>query len=337
MLAINQTVKTLHGCQAGAIAEQVLGSSEPLILKGLVKSWPLVKAGLHSDAEANAYLRHYYQGCPVTVSSLASEFKGRFFYNDDLSALNFSVSKARLDQVLDSILAYAQEPKPPSLYVGSTTLELCLPGLGAENNLNLEHLNPLVSIWLSNRTRVAAHYDAPENIACVVLGKRRFTLFPPEQIANLYPGPLDFTPAGTSVSMVDFAQPDFARYPRFKQALEVAQVAEMEPGDAILIPSMWWHHVESLSPLNMLINYWWRPAPAYMGQAMTALNHALLSIRDLPAHEKMAWKHLFDYYIFGDANQAAAHLPEAARGCLSEMNDIQARKLRAAILNRLNR
>ena len=33
--------------------------------------------------------------------------------------------------------------------------------------------------------------------------------------------------------------------------------AELQPGDAIFIPSLWWHQVESLSAVNGLVNYWW--------------------------------------------------------------------------------
>ena len=46
----------------------------------------------------------------------------------------------------------------------------------------------------------------------MVAGRRRFTLFPPEQVANLYIGPLDLTPAGQPVSLVDQAQPDLVRH-----------------------------------------------------------------------------------------------------------------------------
>jgi hypothetical protein len=35
-------------------------------------------------------------------------------------------------------------------------------------------------------------------------------------------------------------------------------MVELEPGDALHIPSMWYHHVEGLEPFNMLVNYWWR-------------------------------------------------------------------------------
>ena len=93
-------------------------------------------------------------------------------------------------------------------------------------------MEQLASLWIGNRTRTAAHFDLPQNIACVISGRRRFTVFPIGQLPNLYVGPLDFTPAGQAISLVDFHAPDFERYPRFREALRHAQVAELEPGDA---------------------------------------------------------------------------------------------------------
>src|SRR6185295_10671014 len=97
-----------------------------------------------------------------------------------------------------------------------------------------------------NRTRIAAHHDLPDNLACVVAGRRRFTLFPPEQLNNLYVGPLDFTPAGQPISRVDIDTPDLETYPRFAEALNAARRAELGPGDAVYIPALWWHDVLSL-------------------------------------------------------------------------------------------
>jgi hypothetical protein len=70
---------------------------------------------------------------------------------------------------------------------------------------------------------------------------------------------------------------------------------------------------------------------------MNVLYHALLSLRDKPEHEKRAWKHIFDYYIFDDAGQAGEHLSEEARGYLGEMNLTKSKMLRAMLLNKLNR
>ena len=88
------------------------------------------------------------------------------------------------------------DPAPPAVYVGSTTVETCLPGLLDAQALAVAPPDALASIWLGNRSRIAAHQDLPDNLACVVAGRRRFTVFPPEQLPNLYIGPLDFTPAG---------------------------------------------------------------------------------------------------------------------------------------------
>jgi ribosomal protein L16 Arg81 hydroxylase len=162
-------------------------------------------------------------------------------------------------------------------------------------------------------------------------------MFPPEQIFNLYPGPLEPTPGGQAISLVEFANPDFDRFPRFREALAAGQVAEVEPGDAVFIPSMWWHHIEALSPLNTLVNYWWSTSPSFIPSPMNSLYHALWSLRDRPEREKRAWRNVFDYYVFGPSERAGAHLPERARGKLGPIDDTKARQIRAMLLNSLNR
>ena len=171
----------------------------------------------------------------------------------------------------------------------------------------------------------------------MAVGRRRFTLFPREQFRNLYLGPIDNTPAGRAVSMVDFHAPDFARYPGFREALRHAQVVELEPGDALYIPSMWWHHVEGLAPFNVLVNYWWRDTPRWLGQPQDALNHALMAIRDLPADERAHWRDMFDHYVFGDPDAARAHIPEGARSVLDPLTPDSAARIRAFLLRQLSR
>ena len=75
---------------------------------------------------------------------------------------------------------------------------------------------------------------------------------------------LDFAPTPTPISLVDFRAPDFGRFPRFREAMQRAIVVELEPGDALYLPSFWWHHVESSGVLNVMVNYWWS-APAARG------------------------------------------------------------------------
>ena len=188
-----------------------------------------------------------------------------------------------------------------------------------------------------NRTRIAAHYDLPDNLAVVAAGQRRFTLFPPEQIHNLYLGPLDPTPAGQPVSLVDFSQPDLQRFPRFTQALEAAEVADMAPGDALYIPSMWFHHVEGLAPVNLLINAWWRQTPEYVDSPLSTLRLALMTLRDLPEKERRIWQRHFQHFVFEADAHTWEHIPEAARGLLGPIDDTLSRQARTQLLNQLKR
>lgn len=319
--------------QADALPEGLVQAAEPVCLRGLVRHWPLVQAALQSDRAFCDYLRGFGADGRLGLWRGAPEIDGRFFYNADFDGFNFQREIGSLGALLDELLAIADDAKPPALYLGSTELEGSFPGLRQANDI--AGLDAVASLWLGNRARVAAHYDVPDNIACVVAGRRRFTLFAPDQVANLYVGPLDLTPAGQAISLVDIKHPDLARFPRFAQAQ--AFTVELEPGDAIFIPSQWWHAVEALEPISALVNFWWRQTPAYMDTPLNTLMLALMSLRELPPSQRAAWKTLFDHYIFDADEQTAAHIPSHARGALGPMTAERARHLRAILLNRLNR
>lgn len=337
MITVSKSVKVVQGCTPEKIPDEVYTSSEPLILKGLASSWPIVKAGLNSQADAEKYLLQFYKGQEVTAFLGKPENNGRIFYDETLSGFNYDSVSTKLDFALKQLALHANNPNAPSIYIGSTSVDTYLPGFRVENDLNLQQHNPLISIWLSNKCRIAAHWDSPLNIACSVVGHRRFTLFPFEQMENLYIGPLDKTPAGQAISLVDFYNPDFEKFPKFKEAIEHAQVADLEPGDAIFIPSMWWHHVESLDSLNVLVNYWFDGPPIFYGKGVNALFHSVLSIRDLPPEQRKAWKQMFDYYVFDYQKENFQHIPEQAQGAIGELTDENARRIRARLLNQLNK
>jgi hypothetical protein len=321
----------------GTLSDELLCSTQPCVLRGLARGWPMVRAGLEGPGAGDAYLRRFYRDATVTAMLGAPDIEGRFFYNEDLSGFNFAPMRVRLDAILGELRQHADNPAPPAIYVGSTTIDTCLPGFRGENDIDLGTRDPLASIWIGNRTRIAAHYDLPDNLAVVAAGRRRFTLFPPEQVANLYIGPLDFTPAGQAISLVDFKKPDLDKFPRFAEAMEHAQVAELDPGDAIFIPSMWWHHIEALERFNVLVNYWWRQSLDFMDTPMNALMLALLSVRDLPPAQRSAWEGLFQHYVFRADETTSAHIPAPAQRVLAPLDDDGARMLRGQLLKKLNR
>jgi hypothetical protein len=333
-----QPIEELELAPGETLLDAVAAARGPFVLRGLASSWGLVGQSRSGDRAVTDYLRRFAADVPVHASMVPGEHKGRVFYRDDLGSLNFEQVETRLGTVLDQLDALTGAADDPTIYLGSTAIDYCMPGFAGENAIDLSGVRATVRLWLGTRHRVAAHYDVLQNIAVVGAGRRRFILFPPEQLPNLYVGPIDFTPAGQPVSMVDFERPEAERFPRFEEAVDHAHGAVLEPGDAIFIPSMWWHHVEGLDRINILVNHWWYPGPGYMGAPLDALMHAILSIRELPPLQREAWRVFFDHYVFAaDRELVAGHLPEDRRGILGPIDEDAARRIRMFLRNKLNK
>ena len=289
---------------------------EPAVMRGLVADWPLVTAA--RDGRTLAYLRGFATPAPIDVIHGPPEIEGRFHYDEELTGFNFARTRVPLGALFARMEAEAANPHPPAYAAQSATIADTLPGLEHELPMPLLPGVP-PKIWIGNAIHVATHHDPQENIACVAAGRRRFTLFPPEAVADLYIGPFEHTPAGAAISMVHLSAPDHARYPRFERALAVAQTAELAPGDAVYIPYSWWHAVHSLDPVSVLVNYWWNDARSDLPKPWDALLHAMLALKQLPPQQRRAWKATFDRYVFMTEGDPGDHLPEYARGILGEM------------------
>jgi len=329
-------VESREAADAAALSALLDDDPQPFVVRGLVKDWPLVTRGLNSAHEAREYLLERARPVPFTVTIGQPGRDGRLFYDDDFE-MNFRTARGKLPDIFRGFDDNEGRSDAPAIYLTSVDMKLFFDGLVEDNLSPVDDRDPLHSIWIGTATRIAAHNDFPRNLACCAVGRRRFTIFPPEQFENLYLGPLENTPAGRAVSMVDFHAPDFDAHPRFAEALRHAQVVELEAGDAVYIPSMWWHHVEGLDPFNVLVNYWWRDTPAFLGQPQEALNHAILAIRDLPPEERNFWRKLFDHYVFENPAEVTDHIPEQARGILSPLTSRTAGQIRAFLLRTLNR
>ncbi len=320
----------------GELDARLTGAREPFVVRGLAADWPLVQAARTGSDAARRYLVAHRRERKFHGNIGARGGGDRLFY-DAAMGMNFRMAEGPLEGFLDAMAAAERDPQMSVVYLSSIDMRDYFTGLAEANRLELGSRAPIESIWIGTRTCIAAHNDVPDNVAVCAAGRRRFTLFPPEQFANLYPGPLENTPAGRPVSMVDLRNPDFERYPRFRDALEHAQVAELEPGDAVFVPSLWWHHVEGLAPFNVLVNYWWRDVPHFLGKPEHALFHAILAVRDLPDADKAHWRALFDHYVFANGADVTDHLPEAGRGILAPLTAETAGQIRAHLLRSLSR
>ncbi len=330
------TVRDWHDVTPTMFRDEIAPLNEPAVLRRVMHDWPAVRAGLTSPATMAAYLRGFDRGATVDTMIGDPSIEGRFFYNDTLTGFNFERHPAPVAETLARMLALLDATAPPSIYIGAVPLAQSMPGFLQENALAV--VNPAVPprIWISNRVTVQTHHDMSDNLACVVCGRRRFTLFPPEQVANLYVGPLEFTLAGPPVSLVRLENPDYQKYPRFRAALPTARYADLEPGDALFIPYMWWHHVESLDRFNVLVNYWWNDAPPYTGTPFDAMLYGLMSIRGLPPERREVWRKFFDHYVFQTAGNPVEHLSARQRGVQGELTPQVAAQIRAYLLRALS-
>ena len=329
-------IEEIAVADAAELDARLRDATTPFVVRGLVSDWPLVQAGQRSGRDARDYLLRHHRDLPFTVAVGTAESGGRLFY-DDAMGMNFRTLRGKLPEIFATIDEVEGRADAAPIYLASIDVQGFFDGLHEANHVDLGDREPLASIWMGTRTRIAAHNDLPANLACVAVGRRRFTLFPPEQFRNLYLGPVDNTPAGRAISMVDFHAPDAERHPRFAEAQRHALSVELAAGDALHIPSMWWHHVEGLDAFNVLVNYWWKETPRWLGAPQDALNHAMLAIRELPPEQKRHWRDLFDYYVFDNGEDVVSHIPVDARSVLGTLTPETAGRMRAYLLKQLSR
>ena len=320
-----------------AFLEEIRPAGQPAVMRGLARDWPAVQAALRSDEEIVAYLKRFPGPRQVGAIVGPPEIGGRFFYTDDIRSLNFERGTSALEPFLDRLLRDRAAPSPFAMAVQSEKIPEALPGFELENSIDLLPIDVVPRAWIGNRIRVAPHYDLMENVGCVVAGRRRFTVFPPEQLANLYPGPFELTPAGTPISLVDIANPDLERFPGYTEAAAHAQTAMLEPGDAIYLPFHWWHGVDSLDPVSFFVNYWWNESQPGLGNPYDALIHALYALRHLSPEQRDVWRRVFDHYIFCAHGDPAAHLPPDAQGVLGPATPERLERMRQTLRHALNK
>jgi hypothetical protein len=329
-------ISARRGVDRSAFAAEILPAARPVVLEGVVRDWPVVCAARESPAALAALLKRHDAGLRPQVVEAPPDVAGRIFFRDDMTGFAFERRAAGIGETVDRLIGLWDDPKPPGVFIESLPAEPYLPGFAAAHPMPL--LDPRVAprVWIGNAVKINTHFDLVDNIACVVAGRRRFTLFPPDQVSNLYLAPLEFTPSGAPVSLVQHTQPDLARFPRYAEAMRHAQQAELEPGDALFIPYGWWHHVESLAPLNVLVNFWWNDAESG-GAPHGALLHSVLAIRDLPETQRAVWQALFRELVFTAPERALAHLEAGARGMLGPPSPERTRAIRERLARDLNR
>ena len=313
---------------------EVVEPCRPVVLRGLVKDWPIVAAGRHSPSAVRDHLKPLDVGGDIEAFFGAPTIAGKYFYTEDLKGFNFERRRMKFALALESIVSSVDVPGSQSVYVGSVPTNDFLPGFAALNPMPL--LSPGISprVWIGHAANVSSHYDTVDNLACVAVGMRRFTLFAPDLIDKLYVGPIDNTMAGQPVSLAASSAPDKGRFPLFEEIKDQALIAELEPGDALYLPKLWWHKVESTAPFNVLVNYWWDAFRSGPDAPYTSMLLSMITIAERPAAEREAWKAFFDHYVFRSHGHPLVHLPAEQHGLLGSLKENYG-KIRARVMHLL--
>ena len=135
--------------------------------------------------------------------------------------------------------------------------------------------------------------------------------------------------------MVDIKNPDYKCHPKYKEAVKAGFQATLQPGDAIFIPALWWHGVESLETFNILVNYWWGGSKQGDLSPNDSLLHSMMSIANLDSEKREAWRYLFNYYVSKTMDNPSEHLPPKLKDIVTELSSEQELKVRNFLAEKL--
>jgi len=213
--------------------------SVPVLLDGLADDWP---------ARSNwsiARLRERFGDRPISVMET---HHGRL-----CSDVNTGVAfqSMRFGDYLD-VLEQGERPdcyliEPGSGWIPELSNDVRMP----------EYLRKApwrnTRFWLSAaNTSGPLHRDLAENIFVQIAGRKRFFLYPPSYAPWLYSNP--FRSALPNYSRFDPEKPDYDRFPLGRAVRPIEVI--LQAGDALYLPSRWWHQVRSLD-VSTSFNFWW--------------------------------------------------------------------------------
>ncbi|MBF2000383.1 MAG: cupin-like domain-containing protein [Synechococcales cyanobacterium M58_A2018_015] len=136
------------------------------------------------------------------------------------------------------------------------------------SHLGLTQPASSLNLWVGPAGHVEClHYDPMDGTLIQLHGSKRVVLFPPSQTFNLYPYPFyAHLRYGLRLrswfSRVYPDQPDFAAFPRLRQAMQHRYDVVLGPGELLYIPAGWWHEVTALGDeMACSLNRFWRVYP----------------------------------------------------------------------------
>ena len=223
-----------------ALHEQFVLHNRPAVLRALQDWRPLTH---WNDAHIRALCGE--RTIDVRVADSARQF------GDPKRQGMYTHASLSLDSFIEALEAAEARGQPAPYYAAQLSLRRDLPELFADTRPEPAHLHALGALWrgsphlyIGGSSQTPLHFDAFDNLLCVVRGRKRLLLWPPGCAELLYPGG-----GGSALfSQADVFAPDLEAFPLLERALPLALHADLGPGDALYLPCGWWHAVQSRPP-----------------------------------------------------------------------------------------
>lgn len=129
-----------------------------------------------------------------------------------------------------------------------------------KNRKNIPEIIPAsqkitTSFWLSPKNACSPlHYDLPDNFLYQIYGSKEILLIDPIYAKHIPKYP--WHSYGHHISTLDLSLNTNLQSELLNKILSYKII--LEKGDAIFIPSRWWHFVKTLDT-SISLNYWWQP------------------------------------------------------------------------------
>jgi hypothetical protein len=93
--------------------------------------------------------------------------------------------------------------------------------------------------------------------------------------------------------------------------------------------------VESLDPLNILVNYWWNEGVPAHHKPILSLAHTMAIMSGLPADQREVWRTFFDHFAFQADGDPGAHLPSNLPDVMGKLSAADKDRLIAYLAERM--
>ncbi|HWK50997.1 MAG TPA: cupin-like domain-containing protein, partial [Steroidobacter sp.] len=100
---------------ADAFVREIAEPCRPVVIRGLVKSWPVVVAAGRSAVHFRDYVARFDAGAVAEAFIGEPHIAGKYYYDDDLAGFNFTRARMRFAEALDRIIATRGEASKPSM------------------------------------------------------------------------------------------------------------------------------------------------------------------------------------------------------------------------------